>query len=129
MNKNTRTYEVEMSKGYSGKAAAFEKGWVAKITGADEKFGLKRVFLKGKPTTDAPYRKAKCQWMDAYELGAGAYEVLEGGERTFILVWLGDDGAMKCGTTTAERVKLIAELLEDGVDFEAAKIATKQPVA
>jgi hypothetical protein len=129
MNTNTRTYEIEMSKGYSGKAAAFEKGWIAKITGSDEKFGLKRVFLKGKPTTDAPYRKAKCQWLDAYELAAGAYEVLEGGERTFILVWLGDDGAMKCGKTTAERVKLIADLLDCGVDFAAAKVATTQQVA
>jgi hypothetical protein len=129
MNTNTRTYEIEMSKGYSGKAAAFEKGWIAKITGSDEKYGLKRVFLKGKPTTDAPYRKAKCQWIEAYELAEGAYEVLEGGERTFVLVWLGDDGAMKCGKTTAERVKLIADLLDCGVDFAAAKVATTQQVA
>jgi hypothetical protein len=125
----TRTYEIEMSKGYTGKAAAFAKGWVAKITGSDDKYGLKRVFQKGSPTTDAPYRKAKCQWLDAYELEAGAYEVLEGEERTFMLVWLGDDGAMKCGKTTAERVKLIADLLDDGVDFGAAKVATTQQVA
>ena len=125
----TRTYEIEMSKGYTGKAAAFKEGWVAKINGTDEKYGLKRVFMKGAPTTDAPYRKAKCQWLEAYELAAGAYEVLEGGERTFILVWLGDDGAMKCGKTTAERVKLSADLLDDGVDFEAAKVATTQQVA
>ena len=129
MNTNTRTYEIEMSKGYTGKAAAFKEGWVAKILGTDEKYVLKRVFMKGAPTTDAPYRKAKCQWLDAYELAEGAYEVLEGGERTFVLVWLGDDGAMKCGKTTAERVKLIADLLDDGVDFAAAKVATTQQVA
>ena len=125
----TRTYEIEMSKGYTGKAAAFHEGWIAKIVGTDEKYVLKRVFLKGKPTTDAPYRKAKCQWLVAYELAEGAYEVLEGGERTFVLVWLGDDGSMKCGKTTAERVKLIADLLDDSVDFGAAKVATTQQVA
>ena len=29
MNTTTRTYEIEMSKGYSGKAAVYEKGWIA----------------------------------------------------------------------------------------------------
>lgn len=127
-NKKTYTYEVEMSKGYSGKAAAYNKGWIARITGTDDTYGLERSFCKGKPNSDDPYRKAKCQWMDVYELEIGLYEILEGGERIFARVYE-SDGQLKCTKTTEERAKRIAELLDDEIDFAEALELTKPQTA
>jgi hypothetical protein len=126
MTKRTRTVEIEMSKGYSGKIANFAKGWIAKITGTDEQYGLKRDFLKGTPTTDAPFRKSKCQWIDAYELVEGLYERLEGGERSFVTVFERADGTMACVRCDADRAMQIAEMMEDGVEFEYARVATTE---
>ena len=129
MSNKTFTYEIEMSKGYTGKAAAFSKGWIARIDGTDEQYGLKRVFCKGVANSDAPYRKAKCQWMDVYELEIGLYEILEGGERIFARVYEAETGEIKCGKTSKERAHRIAQMLSEGVDFAEACAATKPQIA
>ena len=124
MNTNTRTVEIEMSKGYSGKIAAFHKGYIALITGTDSQYGLTRAFMKGKATSDLPFRKAKCQWIDAYELGVGLYERLEGGERSHITVFVREDGSMACVRCDLQRATDMARMMDDGASFENARIAT-----
>lgn len=53
------------------------KSWVAKIDGADAKYGLKRTFID---SVDHNYSER------TYNLGAGTYEVCNAGERYFVRV-------------------------------------------
>lgn len=53
------------------------KSWVAKIDGADAKYGLKRAFVD---SVDHNYSER------TYNLGAGVYEVCNAGVRYFIRV-------------------------------------------
>lgn len=125
MTTNTYSYPIEMSKGpYTGKLAAHSKGWVARIEGTDAEMVLKREFLRGKADSDAPFRKAKCTWNDVYELQIGLYETLEGGSREFMVVFA-KDGQLKCIGIDADRAHKMAALMDDGMDCEAARLATR----
>lgn len=128
-NTNTRTVEISMSKGYSGKIAAFQKGYIALVTGTDSQYGLTRSFFAGKATSDEHFRKAKCQWLVAYELGIGLYERLEGGERTYITIFVRDDGTMACVRCDLQRATDMAALMDDGESYEDARIATMATMA
>ena len=123
-NTNTRTVEITMSKGYSGKIAAYGKGYVALITGTDAQYGLTRDFLKGKATSDLPFRKSKCQWLVAYELTPALYEISEGGERTFITIFVREDGSMACVRCDLQRATDMARMMDDGCSYEDARVAT-----
>lgn len=123
-NTNTRTVEIEMSKGYSGKIAAYEKGYIALITGTDAQYGMARTFMKGALSSNAPFRKSKCQWLVAYELGIGLYERMEGGERTFITIFVREDGSMACVRCDLQRATDMALMMDDGSSYEDARIAT-----
>lgn len=121
------TYEitVEMSKGgYTGKLARNTKGYVARITGTDEQYGLRREFAKGKPDSNEPYRKSRCTWTDIYHVGEGLYEISEGGEKYLWIVFV-RDGALKHSNVTPERARKIAEMLDAGETFESARLATR----
>ena len=122
------TYSIKMTKGYSGMNAKYVKGYMARITGTHAEYGMARSFLKGKADSDAPYRKSKCSWNDVYTLGAGLYEVSEGGDRKYIVAWSKAD-RLAVAEIPAARAQAIAALLDAGTEFEAARLATRPATA
>lgn len=93
---------IQRTKGYSGKASKYEKGYVAALEGVDEKYGFRRRFLDGE---GQPPHKAKCTWYVTYQLAPGMYEIAEGGEKRYLLV--SDDHRY---ITKAEALQLAAQM-------------------
>ena len=120
--------EIHMSKGYSGKERAYNKGYIARITGLSDEYGFAREFLKGKPDSNDQYRKSQCNWNDVYELEPGLYELSEGGEKYLWIVSVKDGKAVKL-TIAIERAQKIAQMMDDGVEFNEARKATKPQAA
>lgn len=86
-----RISTITRSIGYSGKTAAFAKGWIARITGMDSTYGFAREFLR--PTTsDRNPRKAKQEWTETYSIPreAGAVYERKCGETTQYFRFTGD---------------------------------------
>ena len=106
------------------------KAWVAEITGVDPRYGLARSFLRASErsssrsgaTGDATY---DIERPGLYQVGGGKQVVRDHGE--YRVVWL-KDGALAWKNIDAKRAKEIAKLMSGGMDFEAARQATKQPV-
>ena len=121
-------FEIQKSKGYSGKMAAYAKAYVARITGLSGEYGFERAFEQGKADSSDPFRKAKCTWNEVYDLGIGLYEVLEGGEKTYKIVWM-KDGASTYRTVDISRAREMARLMDDGNTYEEARLATKPVTA
>lgn len=120
----TYTTTIHMSKGYSGKEAAYSKGYVARITDLDSRYGFARTFIEGKILGSDYYRKSKCSWEVEYELEPGLYELSEGGERYLWMVSLKDGNAVRT-TVSIERIKAMIVLMNDGQSFNEARLATK----
>ncbi len=120
----TYTTTIQMSKGYTGKTAAYAKGYIARITGTDSTYGLRREFLSGKSDSNDQYRKAKCTWNDVYELEPGLYELSEGGQQYLWIVSIKDGAAVKI-TASPERARKMAELMDAGETYDAARKATR----
>jgi hypothetical protein len=64
-----------------------------------------------------------------YQLEPGLYELAEGGERRYIIVW-DKDGRVVHRSVDATRAEAIARLMSNGKTYEEARLATKeQPTA
>lgn len=119
---------IQKSKGYSGKMAAYGKAYVARITGLSGEYGFERAFEQGKADSTDPFRKSKCTWNEVYDLGAGLFEIFEGGEKTYKIIWI-KDGAGAHKTIDTSRAREMARLMDDGHTYEEARLATKPVTA
>ena len=126
---NTIKLLVSRSKGYEGMNRKYAKGYIAHITGTHDEYGYARTFLPSTTDSDEPFRKSKCQWNDVYEITQpGLYERSEGGEKQGFMVFVKAE-KLTWVEIPASRAKTIAQMLDDGMDFDAAKLATKPVTA
>ncbi len=111
---NTITFSFHNHYGY--------KAWMAKITGTDSRYGLSRAFCQQDRTSS---RSGKTGDVDIEIDAPGVYEV--GGTKRnngFRVVWV-KDGKLAWGHIEKSRAVAIARLMDDGENFEDARLATK----
>lgn len=116
--------------GYRGKRGS--RSYIARITGTCRTYGFAREFEETEPTNHSEMstalRKGRGQWTETADVGCGAYEIQDQGDRYYYLVWCREDRLVRM-RTDAERVHAIARLLDNGMEFEEARLATKPPSA
>lgn len=118
------TKTLTYGKGYTGKAG--NKCWIAKITGTDKQYGLSRSFIEPDSVEREHFNRPRTMITFTYELEHGLYECSSHGDRWFWIVCEGQgDGAVAAFKPSDERVKAMAELMDHGMDFNAARRATK----
>jgi hypothetical protein len=121
----TTTKTLRYGKGYSGKLG--NKCWIAEITGTDDKYGLKRVFLEPSTVEREHFNRSRTIVNFSYELGTnGLYELSEGGERQFVGMFADEDsGAVKWMQLSDARVKAWAAALDEGKSDSEARVASE----
>jgi hypothetical protein len=113
---------LEKTKGYSGKNAG--KTWIAEITAAGREF-LEADYIDYGDSRW--FRKSKATREDTYEIEKnGLYEVCEIGERHFRCVFTKADGGSGWIMVDDDRAEKMTALIEEGMDSEEARIATKK---
>ena len=119
------TIKIQKSRGYTGKSKM--ASYVAAIDGLSARYGLDRRFL-GADDIDwgdsELYRKKKGTWTEIYHVDAGLYEVCEYGDARYVMVWRKDGAEVKT-RIDADRAHEIARRLNEGTEFEEARLATK----
>lgn len=109
-----------------------KKPYVALVTGTDGTYGLEREFVRHAETVSNDFGRDTGYVWSISELGL--YEVQTRGrdaERLYRMVYIADGtgkrpaGELAYRTIDAERARAIAELLEAGKSFEAARQATE----
>lgn len=115
---------LRYGKGYSGKMS--NKCWIARITGSDNKFGLRREFIEPDAVKREHFNRPRTMIDFTWHLPVGLYECSEGGDRWFIVVWV-KNGKHTFLKPDEERVKTMVKLMDEGVSAEDARIATKKP--
>ena len=129
--KETITFQIRKSVGYSGKNSA--KTWIAKIVGTSKDYIFDREFID----TDAidknemftARRKRKGSWTEAAACECGLYEINDGADdRRYRVVWM-KDGEAKLTEIDADRATRMAILMDDGQTCEEALQATMPPKA
>ena len=132
MAKETVTFQVSKSVGYSGKNSA--KTWIAKIEGTSEEYIFDREFIDTECTDKKEMfdarRKRKGSWTEAAACDVGLYEINAGADdRRYRVVWVKDDGVVTFMKIDADRATRMAILMDDGMSSEEARVATKAPKA
>jgi hypothetical protein len=94
--------------------------WLAWITGTDIKYGYERDFEQA--SCKRTSRSGQTGTHDYVLVDPGLYQDSEG---RLILVWQEASGGLKWCNIADERAKRIARLLDQGEEFEAARLATK----
>ncbi len=112
---------LRYGKGYAGKMG--NKCWIAEITGSDEQYGLSRSFVEPVKVEREHFNRARTMINFYYDLGVGLYEASEGGERWFFAV--NKDGEYEAFRSSDDRVLAMAQLMDDGMSAEEARVATK----
>ena len=111
--------ELELREGYGA-----ERPWVAEITGIDQRYGLARAFIPLCLLCTSRSGKVK-RWGFRTQI-PGLYEIRHAGDQSgYRIVWQGTDGELQDCRCSDPRARLIAELLEAGEEFEAARRATR----
>lgn len=111
---------------YTLRASRYEKTWIARISGKDDHYGYAREFVARGATEHS--RSGKTGSI-TYTLEPGLYEECEAGERSYTLVAILKDGALHVWDCAADRAERIAVALDAGMDFNAARKASKEVAA
>lgn len=120
----TLTKTLRYGKGYSGQKG--NKCWIARITGSSKQYGLRREFIEADKVEREHFNRPRTMIDCSYELDDGLYEISEAGERWIILVWGGSDQQEpKLFRPTPDRIAAIVALLDEGMEFDAARRQTK----
>lgn len=119
----TYTKTLRYGKGYSGKSG--HRCWIARITGTDTQYELSREFLEPAKVEREHFNSARTMIDFTWELESGIYEASENGERWFIMVRPNKDGTMSAVQPTEERMRAILHFMDEGMEFEAARKATR----
>lgn len=97
-----------------------KRPWVAQVTGTDPKYGYAQSFMRGDESVHA--QGADYQ----YDLEEGLYRAGGAtGVNDFFVVARTKSGKLAKITIPSERAKAIAQRLQRGEDFNAARVATK----
>ncbi len=120
---STISRALQWGKGYAGKLG--KRCWVARISGTDPQYGLARDFLAAETVEREHFTRARTIINFTYALPVGLYEMCAKSERWYLIVWE-QDGALKAFRPDDERVAAIAALMHDGIEFDAARRATKR---
>jgi hypothetical protein len=123
----TVTFTISKSVGYSGKNSA--KTWIAKIVGTDKQYIFCREFVDTECTDKKEMfdarRKRKGSWTEAAACEVGLYEINAGADdRRYRVVWV-KDGKTTFMKIDEDRALRMSILMDDGMDCEEARIATK----
>lgn len=129
-NMETVTLKIEKSLGYGGKRSG--KSYIAHVTGTDDRYIFAREFVATEATDRAEMfaarRKRKGTWIEAAAVEAGLYEISQQGEREYKIVYFHKDkNAMAVYCIDVDRATRIALMLDEGAEFDAARLATKPP--
>lgn len=121
----TKTRTLRYGKGYAGKLG--HRCWAARITGTDNRFGLKREFLEPASVKREHFNRSRTIVRFSYELELdGLYELSEEGERRFVGVWPHKDtGEPVSGRISDERAYAWAKALDEGKTDREARKASK----
>jgi len=122
----TITLKITKSVGYSGKGG--RKSYIAKITGSDDTYILRREFVGTEAVDRADMfkrrRKGKGSWVEAAAVECGLYERQNCGERSHYVVWM-KDGKAVSSVITEDRAIEMALKMDEGLTCEEARLATK----
>jgi hypothetical protein len=121
-----KTITLRYGKGYAGKLG--NKAWIAKITGTDSQYGLARVFLDSDRAERERFNRAKTIVDLSWDLTEGVYESSESGERKFFIIYNSIDGQIEYFEINESRALSIAQMLDGGMDFSAARIKSKPSI-
>lgn len=97
--------------------------WVARVTGRDPKYGLAQSFVRANESSSSRSGRTGNKTWHIDE--PGLYRI--GGTKrddTCLLVWL-KNGDLTRTDIDMVRAKVMAKLMDEGADFEAARQATK----
>lgn len=119
----TTTITLTQGIGYRGQQG--ERCYIARITGTSDRYGLERDFVDPARVERDSFSRARYTRSYHYDLPVGLYEISEHGERRYLIVWAKRDGTIARFNPEADRVEAMARLMADGMDVEAARIATK----
>lgn len=119
------TKTLRYGKGYSGKQG--NKCWIARITGTDNKFGLRREFLEADKVEREHFNRARTIINFYYELEINClYEVSESGDRWFICVYADKStGEAKSMRISDARLEAWVAALDEGKGDNEARVASK----
>jgi hypothetical protein len=111
-------YDIEIHQYYQ------TKPWVAQITGADEKFGLARAFVRAdERDMSRSGRAGDISWSlnepGLYQIGGSKHD----NYKLFML--FSKNGDLVRLNVDLARAKAIAKRLDSGESFEEARLATK----
>jgi hypothetical protein len=123
----TVTFRVNKSVGYTGKGSA--KTYIARIEGTCKQYIFRRDFLDTEATDPQEMftarRRGKGSWSEAVAVEAGLYEINAGCDgRTYRIVFR-KNGQMMHMKITGERATAMALLMDGGVSYDEARLATK----
>lgn len=113
---------LDYGRGYSGKMG--NKCWVARIDGTDETYELDRDFLDPESVEKDHFNRYRTMVHFHYNLPVGIYEESEGGSRDFFIVWVKNGEEVRT-IIDKERVLAILSLIDEGMEFETARLKTK----
>lgn len=97
--------------------------WLARITGSDAKYGFSRDFL---PSYVYSRSRSGLSVGHAWEIAdVGLYQLGESKHNDVLFIAWIKKGRLVRTTVDMARAKAIARLLDEGKDFETARLATK----
>ena len=121
----TITLKVTKSVGYSGKGG--RKSYIARITGSDDTYILRREFVATEATDRAAMfkirRKGKGSWTEAAAVECGLYERQDRGDRTYHIVWA-DNEQIAQQEIAGDQAVDMAVRMDEGATCEEARLAT-----
>lgn len=117
------TYTLEYGMGYAGRLG--NKPWIARITGSDAQYGLRREFLEADRVEKEHIGRQRTVVRLSYSLSEGLYEVSERGERRYMMVFPAQSGATRCSGLSAERMQAWVAALDEGETQAEARQASK----
>lgn len=120
----TMNRTLRYGKGYTGRLG--HKCWIARITGTDAKFGLRREFLAPDTVEREHFNRPRTMIDFTFALEVnGLYEMSAEGDRWFAMCYRTAAGELKTARVSDERVQSWARALDDGQTGNEARLASK----
>lgn len=123
----TTTVTLKYGKGgYRGVLG--NRAWLAKISGLSDLYKVERQFLDANRVECEHPGRTRTIVRLTWELGEGLYERSEGGVREWGIVSRMTDGGCEWLHCDEARAMRIAHMMDQGIDFTAARRASKDAV-